>query len=304
MEETSADGETAALWRRDARRIQDGMLRHFVDEEGCWLWCLDPTRLTPVLAETPENKGFGAINGVACMYADVLDLEPLQSGWEGITYCRRTFDRLLSYPPRKEQFEKHGLWMQQDHPQMGLYCTPSYSGGYALQTMLLYEKLDLADRLITWLAQTTFHAEERGILFTNFRTGRISPYYFFECYCSPDAVGIKDMLAGCGPLNLLNVAEPLKVARLILGIDDSSSDTVKILPRLPSSWSGVEAVRWPVRTNGGMVRADIRFECIGGGASFRLQVAGGGVIPRLAIRLPSPKGWRWHQATEVRELAL
>jgi hypothetical protein len=306
MEIGAGDAATAGVWREDSRRIQDGMLRYLVDAEGCWLWCVDPRTLKPdqSLLDTPQIKGMGGINGVASMYADALGLLPGDSGWEGIEVCRKTFDRLLSHPMRKEQFEKHGLWTMVDDPKAGLGTSLSYASGYALQTMLLYDRLDMAEKVIHWLADATYHAEQQGVLFTNFPTGRMSPWYFYERYFSPDAAGTLEMNAGCGPLNLVNVAEPLKAARLILGVDDTSIEEVRLVPRLPPSWKGMEATDWPVLTSAGTMRADIRVERRDGALSIDLKVHGEAELPKLAVRFPRGTGFEWRRESRVRRLAM
>ena len=300
MEQAAGDMQTAQQWRADAARIQDNMLLYLVDEDGGWIWSVAPGTLQPdwSLLNHPSFKGFGGLNAVACMGADVLGLEPLTQGWEGIRVCQRTFDRLLAHPTRREQFNKYGLWTQLDGPVpgQGLSTSASYAGGYALQTMLLHDRLDLAARMLDWLADATFNAEKWGVLFTTFATGRVSPYYFYERYYSPEAVGSLDMLCGCGPLNLVCVAEPVKAARLLLGVDDTAADVVKILPRIPPTWQGLEAENWPILTSRGVVRADIRYE------NGILRVRAGDEIPALAVRLPSQNGYVWKQAANVRDL--
>jgi hypothetical protein len=111
-----------------------------------------------------------------------------------------------------------------------------------------------------------------------------------------------EMTAGCGPLNLVNVAEPLKVARLIAGVDDTSSDEVRIIPRLPPSWSGYHLRDWPIRTSHGLVRADISLEKKDGKISFDFEVKQGGPIPKLAVRLPEKNGPVWKRQDNVEKL--
>jgi hypothetical protein len=108
------------------------------------------------------------------------------------------------------------------------------------------------------------------------------------------------LTAGCGPLNLVNVSEPLKVARLIAGVDDTSLNQVRIFPRLPPSWSGYHAEDWPILTSNGVVRADISFERRHGMVTFKLKVIQGGAIPKLAVRLPEKKGMVWKYQDNVR----
>jgi hypothetical protein len=104
---------------------------------------------------------------------------------------------------------------------------------------------------------------------------------------------------GCGALNLVNVTEPLKIARLILGVDDTSPGLVKIIPRLPPSWQGVEAVNWPIRTSTGVVRANLRVERVDRGCRFSIQVQSGQNIPRLSVRLPVGAKFQWVEKQNV-----
>jgi hypothetical protein len=102
----------------------------------------------------------------------------------------------------------------------------------------------------------------------------------------------------------VNVAEPLKAARLIMGVDDTRLSRTEIIPRVPPSWKGVEATNWPIRTSRGVVRADIVFERQEDGeARFALEVKGGSPIPELSVRLPSGTGVRWSRGTGVSTFA-
>jgi len=130
---------------------------------------------------------------------------------------------------------------------------------------------------------------------------RRSPYYFFERMYSPEAVGKVQMTGGCGPLNLVNVSEPLKVGRLIAGVDDTSSKEVRIIPRLPPSWSGYHMENWPICTSHGVVRADVSFERKDGAINFAIQVKQGGVIPKLAVRVPGKNKAVWKYQDNVEE---
>jgi hypothetical protein len=100
-------------------------------------------------------------------------------------------------------------------------------------------------------------------------------------------------------LNLVNVAGPLKVARLILGVDDSDPSTTVLLPRLPPSWKNMEAHNWPILTNHGVVRADISFTASGKGAVIRMTMRDKDSLTHLRVRMPSSVGyvWREHQSS-------
>jgi hypothetical protein len=204
---------------------------------------------------------------------------------------------LLAFPLRREQFEKYGMWTQFNLIHNGLLSGPSYGQGYALQTMLLLDKLDMAGHALDFLAQATFDAP--GI---TFNPPRLSSYFFYERLYSPDAVVHGELTVGCGPLNLVNVTEPLKVARLIAGLDDTSLKEVVIIPRLPPGWSGCVAENWPIRSSRGVVRADFSFQRTNGVAAFHLQVKEGQSLPKLAVRLAAGNKTIWERREHVEEV--
>ena len=291
METEIGDDLSAASYFQDAQKLRDNMESYLVDEEGSWIWCVDPVTLKPraEIINHEINKGFGGLNGVACMFSDVLGLEPLASKWIGIDHSLKTFNKLYSAPLRREQFDRYGICPQCDVYRAGLSSGPSYGDGYALQTMLLFDKLDMADKSLTWLANSTYTP------IAAYHVDRTSPYHFYERSYSPDAEGKLDLEQGCGALNLVNVAEPLKIARLILGVDATSLETVKIIPRIPPSWKGVEAINWPIRTSLGMVNASILCEKTINKTFLQITVLNGKKIPKLAVRLND----KWFTAQDV-----
>lgn len=293
-EKSGSEGQ-AGEYRQLAAKVRDDMEKYLVDKDGGWLWCIDPKTLKPdpAVNDSEANRGFGGLNGVACMYSDVLGFEPLTSSWQGIQHCEKTFDRLYQTPLRQQQFQRYGIWTQFDVLAGGLLASPAYGQGYALQTMLLYDKLEMADKALSWLANATYRPVP------GYKLHRDSPYYFCERTYSPDAVGKIPLEEGCGALNLVCVTEPLKVSRLLLGVDDTALPSVRIIPRIPSSWKGVEASNWPIRTRRGIARAGIRFERQGTGGQLTLQVAPGQQIDDLKVRMPSADGYTWREQKHV-----
>ena len=295
MAEESGSRDLAEDDRQLAAKVRDDMEKYLVDKDGGWLWCVDPKTLKPdpAVNNSEANRGFGGLNGVACMYSDVLGFEPLTSSWQGIQHCEKTFDRLYQTPLRQQQFQKYGIWTQFDVLAGGLLASPAYGQGYALQTMLLYDKLEIAEKALSWLANATYRPVPQ------YKLHRDSPYYFCERTYSPDAVGKVPLEEGCGALNLVCVTEPLKVSRLLLGVDESTLSSVRIIPRIPPGWKGVEASNWPIRTRRGVARADIRFERQGTGAKLTLKLASGQQIDELKVRMPSANGYTWREQKNV-----
>jgi hypothetical protein len=278
-----------------AQKIRDGMEKYLVDQDGSWIWAIDSTTMkpNPEILDAKVNRGFAGINGVASMYADVLGLEPLQSSWSGIRHNESTFLRNYNTPLRKSQFDRYGIWTQFDDLLNGLGTSPSYGQAYALQTMLLYDKMGMADKALSWFANATYKPNPE------YKVHRKSPWYFCGSYYSPDAAGKVQLDGECGELNLVNVTEPLKISRLLLGVDDTNLQNVKIIPRLPPAWKGMTAHNWPIRTNRGVVRADIQFAKKGTGAELVVKLAQGQRIDHLKVRLPSNGGFVWQEQQDV-----
>jgi hypothetical protein len=288
----AGDATRAEECRHLADRVGDAMEKYFVDKDGGWVWCIDEKTMKPdpSILNAQGNKGIGSINGVASMYADVLGLQPLNSSWKAAAgHSERTFQRLYNTPLRKTEFDRYGIWTQFDLLAGGLLSSPSYGQGYAIQTMLLFDNLTMAGKALSWLVNATYQPVPE------YKLHRDSPYFFYERTYSPDAVGKVPLAEGCGALNLVNVSEPLKVSRLMLGVDDSSPQSILVLPRLPDGWTGMTAYNWPILTTSGIVRADISFEKKGAGGDFAMKLASGQQISDLKVRMPSKNGYVWRE---------
>ncbi len=256
--EAAGDKVMATLWRSAATRLGEAMLRYLAAEDGGWQWCVTPGTFKP----DPEvlnheiNDGFGGIMGILCMQSDVLGLEP-DATWLGLDRARATFERLWKFPRRQEMYGRYGIWLQFNRYLNGTHSSPSYGHDYALQSMLLLDKVEMAQTGLHGLAEQTYNQ------------GQVrSPYYIFEQWRLPP---VPDMAKiGCGELNLVNVTETLKVARMLIGLDDRDPAKPRLVPRLPPGWTEAVAQRLPVRTSTGVrrVTVSIRRE----GAGLRTEV--------------------------------
>ena len=299
LADESGSRAMAKEYRRLASGLQVAMEKYLVDQDGSWIWCVDAQTMKPdpKVLDAGTNRGFGGINGVASMYADVLGFEPLAFIGEDVKHSEKTFEKLYETAERKQEFNQYGIWTQFDVLAGGMLTSPSYGQGYAIQTMLLYDNTAMSDKALAWLANATYQP------LPEYKLQRDSPWYFYERMYSPGAVAKVSLDAGCGELNLVNVTEPLKISRLLLGLDDSSLKLVKVIPRIPMSWRRVEASHWPIRSRRGVVRANIVFERNGSGAVCTLKLPPGEHIDNLSVRMPSNCGYVWRKqkdATEVR----
>ncbi|MFZ4397994.1 MAG: hypothetical protein ACOYOU_20470 [Kiritimatiellia bacterium] len=296
MEEAAGDKPAGEQYRAAAIQLRDNMLKYLLDERGAWLWSVNPGTFKPDanVNNAPSNIGASLINGVASMYSDVLGLTPAEDEfWRPMVQpCLKTFDELLSRPLRKEQFEKYGIYIQFEQLCGGCLTSPSYGQGYAIQTLLLYDRLEQAAKALAWLATCTYEPIPEFAP----KLHRDSPYWFYERTYSPMAVGRTPLEEGCGALNLVCVSEPLKVARLIMGVDDTRGDEVRIVPRLPQGWTRAEALDWPVWTGHTLRRANLLAEKTEKGLRIRLKVSDGrDPIPNVSVRL-APGQWQSAQS--------
>jgi hypothetical protein len=299
MADESGHSASAGEYRLLATGVNNAMNKYLVDQDGAWIWCIDTKTMKPdpFILNSPGNKGIGSINGVASMYADVLGLQPLTSSWVAdFRHSAKTFQHLYDTPLRKMEFDRYGIWTQFDLLAGGLLSSPSYGQGYAIQTMLLFDNMTMAAKALSWLANATYRPVPE------YKLHRDSPYYFYERTYSPDAVGKVPLEEGCGALNLVNVSEPLKVSRLMLGVDDHSLREVDIIPRIPPSWQGVEADNWPILTRSGIVRANILFRRMESGTEFTLTLRPGEQIGDLRVRMPAKSGFVWREEKNARSV--
>lgn len=297
MERRHDASAAAAAAQTAADTLSANLLRYLVASDGTWIWCIDPKTLRPDprILHSTTNEGFGGIDGVLSMYADVGGLRPLLTAPRLTRISEATFEKLYATPDRKRQFDRYGIWTQFDRLGSGVLTSPSYGQGYAIQDLLLTDHLDQAAHALDFLAQATYRPVE------GYELHRASPYYFYERLYSPEVKGKQTPEVGCGALNLVNVAEPLKDARLIVGLDDTDPAVLRLIPRLPTGWTGYDARHWPVVTSRGLatVSINVRRE----GTAWRIALHADQPIPHLIVRAwNSNGGWRdleFHDRTDV-----
>lgn len=280
MADSAEDEPLAAKYREAAATLAENMLKHLIADNGSWIWCITPGTLEP----DPEilnhfyNKGFGGINGVLTYQADHSGFDPRSGDWVDVDTSIRTFDALAAVPMRKEQFEKYGMWTQFDDPPLDRYSGPSYGHGYALQTMLLLDRMEWASHAMDYLAEATVRPP-RG-----YKLDRESSYWFYERYLSPDMPDPESWDQGVGALNVVCVAEPLKIARMVAGLDDVNPAVTALRPRLPETWGYAQLTDWPVRTTAGVSRVDFELVRRDAGWDIHLVVVDGPALPALLVR--------------------
>ncbi len=298
--EKEAGDQTAFLSaKEDASKLMDNIFTHLVSSDSTWIWCVDPKTLRSdsAVLNSLANKVFSGINGVMSMYADVEGLEPALTANHLRGISLNTFEKLYSEPARKRQFDRYGIWTQFDILAAGSLSSPAYGMGYGIQDMLLFDSLKMASHAFDFLAQNIYKPIKE---YTDLN--RSSPYYFYERMYSPEAVGKMKIEQGCGALNLVNICEPFKIARLVVGIDDSNPETLKLIPRVPDHWTGFDAMNWPVYTQNGVIKLDIHYMNSGGEIQFSCHSPEN--IKTVIVRLPIRNHWKYFTVQNTHQISL
>jgi hypothetical protein len=281
------------------------MLRCLRDADGAWIWAIDLHTLQPdrAVVNHPINQGFGGINGILAMTGDVNGFTLAGFDRSLVEASRKTFEQLLAFPKRRALFDKHGVWTQFDCYCYGYLSGSSYGQGYATQAMLVLDRLELAGKAIDCLAELTYRP------FPGNDLDRDSDFFFYERFYLPELLDNPGIIndggiavydghkfdQGCGALNLVCVAEPLKIARLVVGLDDHDPQHLQIISRLPPDWTSYEAENWPVLTPAGLARVNLRCERCRAGLHLDISQVEGPALPEIEARLPSNEGWVWQR---------
>ncbi len=274
---------------------------------------MNSTTLKPdaTVTDAEANIGFGGLNGPLTYLADVGNLLPTQHcgaaaagvGQAYVNRCVATFDALLAVSQRRQLFDEFGIWTQFDTFRGGCASGPSYGQGYALQAMLLMDRLQDAGHALAYLSSVTYN---NGVGWGQLR----SPLFFYEQFVAPPA---RDMAKlGCGELNVVTVMEPLKASRLILGANDWDVGNVSLVPRVAPQWFAgnsvavVTADNWPLVIATGVVsRCRIVYQQSSTWSSLSVTVSDGAAIPLIYARMFSGSAedgtplWTWQHAADV-----
>ncbi|MBE5765679.1 MAG: hypothetical protein E7335_00680 [Clostridiales bacterium] len=251
-------GRDASVLEETAQRIREGIEKYLVNENGAWIWCVSPDTMQPdpAIINHEINKGFGGLNDVLALTSEIEGV--LAKDDKMVQHGRAMLDELYSFPRRKQLFDSEGLWIQFDEYQKGSLTSFSYGQCYAVQAMAMADRIEWFSRGLNYLAEAAFY--------NNTPVVRKDPYWFFERVFAGDRIAQIDTWEGCGALNLVNMAEPLKVARLAAGIDCTSKDAIVIAPRLPINWSGVAVENWVLPNKDSLVPVSMRYEKVAPGA--------------------------------------
>ena len=147
-----------------------------------------------------------------------------------------------------------------------------YGQAFITQAALLLDETGHAEQLLRAIAKYVYHPTVEPWIVPEGTAVHPSGQYWYR-------VG---MFA-----NQVQIAEILKVFAVMLGIDDAHPDVLKVLPRLPATWSGAEVRDYPVTTSsaGRVVQGRVSYKLRRSARGMRLHIQADQPVDRLAVRL-------------------
>jgi hypothetical protein len=210
MAEAGGRADFAGRWRAQAERLLGAMNAYFPATLEPWgdVW-------------DPEKVGGWGLATAAVPILEAMELygyDPvnrLPAGWA--ERSKRTY-------------------VMQSAKRSRRYCAPStmgYGQGFITQSALLLDQMADATQMTAWMARFCF--------------APLQPHP----YRVPEGVMMKSdgsMWARRGDLgNGFQMGGVLMACHVLLGIDDYDASTLKLMPRLPVGWTGVNVQKWPVQ---------------------------------------------------------
>lgn len=118
------------------------------------------------------------------------------------------------------------------HKPFGFFgVAMGYGQGFVTQSALLLDKMNDATKMLQWAAKATYSS-------------------FFKPYIVPEGCEVDPtgtFWHRTGDLgNGVQQAEIVKALRIVIGVDDTSTDALRICPRLPNGWTGIDVTDYPV----------------------------------------------------------
>ncbi|MGI8905012.1 MAG: hypothetical protein ACR2IE_00785 [Candidatus Sumerlaeaceae bacterium] len=208
-----ACGETTSglRWRDRARRLADAMERYYPLSDPQWGAVWDP------------HKGADFIGGYSI-------LAPVNIGADYYGY-----DVVEQLPPGWAQRTRNSYRMQlaRNEPR---WCAPAglgYAQCAVAQTALLFDEMADAEKLVSWLARFCFHPRLKH------------PYRVPEGVTMASDGSVWRRWGDLG--NLFQLTDTIYTMNTMAGIDDTDPDVLKLLPRLPRTWTGITIRDYPVQ---------------------------------------------------------
>lgn len=243
--EKTGHTEDAEKWKGYADRLKAAIDKMILEEDVEWMGNELPAGSFRYSISAP---GVDSANGCAAGWFGVGSAEDLYYGYEGnaVPEWRDAVNVMLDYHPGAFWDD----WALYGHNRgFGTsYGVLSERGGWPLSAMLMSDRMEMANKNLEHVVYNSvdlhFEDDNEGVQET-------SPWVLLREVSKNDR-GIKGADIGNGgaseDMNLVEYTVALKNVRIMAGLDDSlaGDDNLKIMPRIPKVWNGVDVNSWPV----------------------------------------------------------
>lgn len=220
--------ELASRWRMTASRLKRAMELYY------------PKKIDPWGDVWPPNPGlWGYSHGTMAPLLFAADLYG--------------YDALNQMDPVWQQRAKrtYKMLLTRNLPEWCASGGFGYGQGFVTESALLLDEMDDAANLLEWMAKICYSPRQK---------------YPFRV---PEGTSVKkdgSVWRRWGDLgNMFQMNEAVYTCQLLAGVDDTSQDVLKLMPRIPTGWKGVQFSDWPVSVKSGgkvqTVRVSMNISC-------------------------------------------
>ncbi len=213
MAEAAGKSDKAMRWREQAGRLFRAMEAYYPAYDKTWgdIWPRDKT------SELGHATLAPVFFGSQFWGFDVANRLPE-------VWAERTFNT-------------YRMELERTQPRYAAPSSMGYGHAYITQSALLLDQMADAAKMTEWMARLCFYPALEH------------PYRVPESAVTQSDGSMWWRRGDLG--NTYQQAEVLYTTTVIVGVDDLDPQCLKIMPRLPTGWSGMEVNDWPARTASG-----------------------------------------------------
>jgi len=248
MAESIGEAQSAALWRDRAAKMREAMLTRYA--------ITDPKygRVWTLQDAGWPNKS--TVLGPLIFLADYNGFAPQDDdpAWRPINEA--SYQRLIdTYLP----FGFYGWAM-------------GYGQGFVTQAALLLDRMKDATTMLNWTAREVYDPEIHSFVVPE--GVQVDPAGRFIFRTGDQGNGVQE-------------AEIVKIFRIMIGVDDTQPQRLRIYPRMPYGWSRMAVDAYPalVEREGKTEIAHLRYDLRRTGSRMSLQISADRSLGPVAIRL-------------------
>jgi hypothetical protein len=248
MADSIGEKQSAELWRSTAERLRKAIPERYIVDDAKY------GRVWTLESAGWPNKS--TVLGPLIFLADFKGFAPQDDDPAWRQANNATFQRLIdSYRPR------------------GFYgWAMGYGQGFVTQAALLLDRMKDVTPMLDWAAKEIYDPRIDSFIVPEGEQLDPTGKYWY----STGDLG-----------NGVQEAEIVKVLRLVVGVDDTQPQRLRVMPRLPYGWSEIEVDKYPalVEHDGKTETALLRYDLQRTAGQFSLKISADRQLGSVAIRL-------------------